>query len=1019
MYLSMSDNSLFLSLSLSLSLSPPPPTHRATQAGNIQVVLKLINDFQATPLINDIHTGESLLHIACKIKSKLRFFYAKTYPELLRTRDCNGAQPLHVACCKNDIGFVSWLFKNILAEDSALDEVQSRSPSTIRRTGSLPNIIDSDLPPVPVQSAAPNRKTTAKLRTLLDISPLTSLPIRQIQRPFSSDYTDGELIDEEDGESPFDCEDGGGLNFSFESSRSHTISVGSSKSNGSRSKSNTPPTTTLSNGSSNSTSYLRTHRRARSAQPFESSEESSILQSGSRFEQSEEENRLINLALILKESPLKISDLVEIRPFSVTMDGDSIFHILAREGYTQLLTLILKVAEFVRRSIDLKVLVTRDRFSARLPIEEAIHARNVDCVRTILQFTSIAGLLPDLLGDPHLLKNAVFTNDLDMVKVFIEFGFHKGLSPAISLAMMSEYDAILRVLLYYQTQVVNSLEFSRIRHNRRRTLDRGGIKWVGFQLENINPSWLFDCYNAVDSVSKVFSLMQVFLSADDNHRFFQQLGRNCLRYFSETFTSPRLSGISQHLTQITQVNLNENQLADVPVELFQLPSLLVLQLSHNQLTSLPSSDKPWERLYTSRISKLELDWNRLTTLPEGLFRDLATSLTELSVECNALQDLPPGLWVIPKLKVLNLAKNNLSRLHYLSSPQYFNDPGLTRTIASCFTITKGELVCMKTVKNTDLQEIEDYLIKLADYHYTVCAAKLNACTFNESVMDEVMGIHLSRMVFFHQMGDGEAGYQSLKNPVIQGQQIFPTNIEEESESSLCQPNDLEIVDLSYNSFVEIPWDLPCIAPQLKKLHLQNNRIQDLDLVHSMPRFLESLDMDKNSLCNLEKQRPMSLPCGHPLRLLALPENNMGSSYCRHCSHNALEQLAKLSLDHNQLTEFPVTRVISDHTFTNENPSYNYDCFDYQPLYPNLSILSLEANQFTQFPKRLHYLNQLSCVTLSHNGFHEIPPEAGLINSQNLLILKMEGMFINNIPHHLLKKPTPKVLLSYLKALLQK
>ncbi len=997
--------------------------NRATQVGNLQVVLKLLNEFNATPLVNDIHTGDSVLHIACKIKSKLRFYFAKQYPELLRTRDCNGAQPLHVACRENDVGFVSWLFRNILAEESAMD-VEQRGPeaSSIRRTGSLPSIVDCDQVPTSAPPVMASRKNANKMFNLispLDVSPLTSLPPRRIQRPPSRDYTDGELVENDAGESPLDGDEAG-LTFSFDSSRSYTISAGSSKSTSSRSRSNSPSASgggTLANGS---IGPPRTHRRAKSATPFESSEEENHRPRAGQIEQSTEENRILNLALILKESPLKISDVVEIRPFSVTTEGDSVFHILARKGYTQLLTLMLKVAEFVRRRIDLKLFVTRDRFSARLPIEEAIHAKNVDCVRLILQFTTIAGLLPDLLSDQHLLKNAVFTNELDIVKLLIEYGFHKGLSPAVSLAMLSEYDAILRVLLHYQTQVVNALEFSRVRHNRRRTLDRGGIKWVGFQLESVNPSWLYDCYNAVDSVSKAFSLMQVFLSADDNHRFFQRLGRDCLHYFSETVTSPRGMQVSHHLTQITEVSLSENQLESVPVELFQLPSLLVLQLSHNNLTSLPSSDNPWERLYTSRISKLDLDWNKLETLPEGLFRDLATSLTELSVECNSLQELPPGVWVIPKLKVLSLAKNNLSRLHYLSSPRFFNDGDLTRTIASSFTINRGVLQCTKPVIDPELSEIEDYLIKLADYHYTVCAAKFCACKFNENVMDEVMGIHLCRMVFYHQYQSGDiTDVEQIKAPVIQGQPVFPTNIEEESDSPLCLPNELEIIDLSYNSFTEVPWDLPCIAPQLKKLHLQSNQIQDLDLVHGMPRQLESLDLDKNQLSNLEKQRPMTLPCGHPMRLLALPENSMGNCYCRHCKHGALEQLGRLSLDHNQLTKFPVVKVVSDHTYDTENPSYNYDSLDYLPLYPNLSILSIEANQLTQFPKHLHHLSQLSSLNLSHNGFHELPPEAGLINAQNLLILKMEGMFINNIPSHLLQKPTPKLLLSYLKALLQK
>ena len=972
-------------------------THcRAAQAGNIQVVLKLLKEFGATPLVNDIHTGESVLHITCKNKSKLRFFFTKMHPNLLKVSDNNGAHPLHVACSRNDISFISWLFKNILAEDSAMDEIKSPSALSVRRTVSLPDITRN-------VSHHSDQPTLAIARPM--VGPQRSLfspQINQVQQHsrFSHDVTDAELIEENCKKFPCDTDKWG---------RHRTVTEGpeSSEVTNSSLKLNSPSSTSGNSSSGEKLDSISSGSKTQLVQLFVNGEESHAL---GHSEQLMNENQLLNLVTILEESPLKIVDLVEIKPFSMTMKGESIFHILAKKGYTQLLALILKVAEFVQGIIDLKVLVVHDQCNKSLPIEEAIRAKNIDCVRIIIHFLSIAGLLPELLGNPLLFKRAVLTEELDIVKVLIEYGFHKGLSPAIFLAIIRrKCDAILRVLLYYQTQVVNALQFSCIQHGRRRTLDRGGIKWVGLQLDHIDSSWLYDCCSAVDSVSKMFNHMQELLTVDDNHYFFQQLGCECLHYFSKAITSPRSMHTSHHLTQITEVDLSENQLVDVPVELFQLPSLDTLQLSHNKLTSLPSSDNPWERLYTSHVSKLKLDGNRLRTLPEGLFRDLANSLTKLSVECNSLQDLPPGLWIIPKLKVLKLAWNNLSRLHYLSSQQYFNDPGLTETVINSFTVDKGVLKCTQSFKNED---IEEYLIKLADYHYTVCATKFSACQFNESVMDEIMAIHHCRMRFFHQSRESEE-HCPISNPMIQGQPLFPTNIEEESDSPLSIPNNLEIVDLSHNSFNEIPWDLPCIAPQLKKLNLQNNQIQVLDLVHSMPYCLESLKLDNNQISNLEKHRPMSLPCGHPLRLLALPK---GNEYCQHCKHSTLDHLRCLFLNHNELTKFPVVKVISDHSFNPESPSYDHGSFDCLPFYPNLSILSLEANKFTHFPKHLHHLTQLRSVNLSHNGFHELPPEAGLINTWNL---KMDGMYIKNIPPHLLQKPTPELLLSYLKALLQK
>ena len=935
------------------------------------------------------------------------------YPPLLRNPDVKGSLPLHVACSVNDIEFVSWLFKVILAEDDHFLGIGEIPKRPMRRSGSLPdirqNIPQSQLvlakvilpptrkPVIPVELAS---------QPLNLLNPAVSLPMskitaRRVNRMFSQDYTDGNLIEDEEEEYDSDLPDGNGLVLSYDSSRSNTIS---NSSRSSRSRSNSY--SMLHNSSESHTCS----KRGFSASP---EPEVSVGELG-LDEESEEENQLLKMDVLRSTSPLSVADIVDSKPFRVTVEGDSVLHILAKHGYCELLTIMMRVAEFVKRSVDLSVLTRRDGFSCNLPIEEAIQAKEVECVRLLIEFVMVAGLLPELLEDSLLLKEAVFTGDIDLVKVLIEHGFHKGLSPAISLAEISEYGAILRMLLYYQTQVVNALEFSRVRRNRRRTLDKGGIKWEGIQLAQIHPTWLYDCYEAVDSVSSALEFTKILTSIEENYLFFQKLGHDCLRYFGEKLTSPTRS-LTHELTQIAEINLSENQLSSVPHELFQMPSLTILILNHNQLKTLPSSDDPYENIYLSPISRLELDWNHLKTLPEDLFRGLSRSLQELSVKDNGLEDLPPGMWVIPKLKSVKLARNDLSRLHYFSNPHYFADVELTRLVTGSFTNDNGSLRCNVKKKTVQLCEVEEYIHNLAKFYHTVYAAR-GPFVFQQlhSGLDEVMNVHLARLVFFNQPIGPELTKCDAVTP--SSQMLLPADDEEEDTScTLCE---LELLDLSYNDFREVPWDLPCIAPNLNKLDMSGNHLVDIDSVHSLPRNIHSVILDKNKLVNLEKSRPVSLPCGSPLRLLALPEDNFDDNYCRHCKHRCLDFLSNLSLNLNKLNDFPVVEVIGQDEHDDEL-NVEFSSLHCLPYFPALSILSLERNLITTVPEHLHHLTHLSSLSLSYNDIHELPPSVGQLNPQNLLLFKLEGMFIRNIPESMLQKPTPKQMLGYLKALHQR
>ena len=928
---------------------------RAVQANNFCVLLKLLDEFRASEVFSDPKSGESILHTACRTKSDLRFYITLRYPDLLRRRNMKSLaeQPLHVACSNNDISFVSWLFKNILSQESAMDEIDSNIIviESRPRIESLASLTESKV------DSAQQIKAFAKLQSHKSCDRrMTNFhskrPVLQRVTPINHK---AELEASE-------------VESAVSGDLEHSLSLKSG-------------------------SYDMNSKVSRSPSPSPS------VHSLQRMAMDD----------ILQQSPLTLAEVYELLP-SLTHNGDSVFHILARKNYLELLTSMLKVAELVHWRTNLSTLLNRYRPKSYLPIEEAIHANNIECMRVILQFMRISGQIHELLQDQLLLEGAVCTANLDAVKVLISYGFHKGLQPAISRAIEIDNNEILRVLLYYQTEVINALEFSHITNKQVRALrhNNGGIKWEGFGLRHINPSWLYDSYDAVGCVAKACSLTQVLLSTDDNHQFFQQLGQNCLDYFSMKVTSPLSRDPSQHLSVITKVNLNKNELTKVPVELFQLPSLSYLQLSNNSLKSLPYSDSFQVKLYTAPISNLDLNHNQLKKIPECLFRDLAHTLTELNASWNVLQDLPPGLWVCPKLKKLKLGHNQLSRLHSLSSSRYFDDQAFSTSVMSSFTVSNGALVCNNPLKDENLQQIEEYFHKLADFRQTVLTVRL---PFNVSVsnpntaMNDVIDVHLARMEFYRTSSNAPHP-SSTSTPTMLGEGLFSMDNLEEIDSS---PFVLEELDISCNNFTKFPWDLPCIAPRLKKLQLQCNQLQKLDIIHSLPKKIESLWLGRNNITTLHDDRPKSQPCGHPFRLLTNPEiGDSHDRHCLHCRHKILDDLLLLSVNQNQLRDFPTVQS------TSEVSSQTVET-----LYPNLSILSLENNRLQNFPPDLHYLTKLSSVKLSHNEISVLPPEVGRLNAQQLYILKMDGMNIRNIPPHLLQKSTPRLLLNYLKAIQQK
>ena len=154
--------------------------------------------------------------------------------------------------------------------------------------------------------------------------------------------------------------------------------------------------------------------------------------------------------------------------------------------------------------------------------------------------------------------------------------------------------------------------------------------------------------------------------------------------------------------QVVKLDLQYNDLKQIPRCLLELPSLAELNLSHNQLTEIPDIPK-----WSSVLSVLNLSHNSLSTLP---LNAVASSLHNLNLSHNHICNVPLCICGFTTLHMLDLSDNpkihtlpaemgrlsNLTRLH-LKNLKDLSDPprnvqGDTR---DCIRYLNSKLRCPK------------------------------------------------------------------------------------------------------------------------------------------------------------------------------------------------------------------------------------------------------------------------------------------------------------------------------------
>ncbi|NXL84542.1 LRCH3 protein, partial [Alectura lathami] len=148
-----------------------------------------------------------------------------------------------------------------------------------------------------------------------------------------------------------------------------------------------------------------------------------------------------------------------------------------------------------------------------------------------------------------------------------------------------------------------------------------------------------------------------------------------------------------HFVSLESLNLYQNCIRYIPEAILNLQSLTFLNISRNQLSTLPV------HLCSLPLKVLIASNNKLVSIPEEIGQ--LRQLTELDVSCNEIQTIPPQIGNLESLRDLNVRRNHLVRL-----PEELAELPLIRLDFSCNKITTIP-VCYRNLRHLQTIMLEN------------------------------------------------------------------------------------------------------------------------------------------------------------------------------------------------------------------------------------------------------------------------------------------------------------------------
>jgi len=403
------------------------------------------------------------------------------------------------------------------------------------------------------------------------------------------------------------------------------------------------------------------------------------------------------------------------------------------------------------------------------------------------------------------------------------------------------------------------------------------------------------------------------------------------RHFQERIREAKNKKLKELDLSNSYSSIDDEKLAEVPDDVWELEQLEVLKLSGNQLTSIPESITK-----LSNLTRLYLSSNQLTNIPEFITK--LSNLTVLSLSNNPLKNIPESISKLSNLTELYLSHNQLK--------------SIPESISKLSNLTELYL------SHNQLKSIPESLTKLSNLTgLSLWGNQLKSIPESISKLSNLTGLSL----WGNQLKSIPESISKLSNLTrlyLSDNQL--TNIPE----SITKLSNLTELDLSKNQLKSIPESITKLS-NLTGLDLGDNQLTSIPESISKLSNLTQLDLSDNQLTSI----PESITKLSNLTRLGLWSNQLTSIPE---SITKLSNLTGLGLWSNQLKSIPesITKL------------------------SNLTLLNLRNNQLTSIPESITKLFNLTELDLSDNPL-EYPPieiaEKGIEAIREFIRQEKEGI----------------------------
>ena len=443
----------------------------------------------------------------------------------------------------------------------------------------------------------------------------------------------------------------------------------------------------------------------------------------------------------------------------------------------------------------------------------------------------------------------------------------------------------------------------------------------------------------------------------------------------------KLSNIESALASITRLDLSNNNLIKLPICVFQLTSLKVLNLSQNCLKTLPETDtdaysSSSSHLFSSnnksRMSKSKSFTVNLSKKVSYSGEWNLPSLEELYLVDNELENLPNSIFELISLQILDCSNNHLK---YLPSNVWFA-PKLRELNLSLNLIKDLPSKLPSAANNNQEAMMKNSSSVLAEMS-SKFSKSIPDLVFQEDQLNFDVDANLRPQQIKH-LNSWSAKIELVNSVYI------------EDESDKVNQSKLGLLNLSHNSFTSIPDILSCAAPSLSRLNLSFNCLQEMGSVKLYPSNIKHIDLSNNQISQwftISTELANSTSDETMFNCFLFTElsssNKLLGTFCQHKEHAKLENLRTLLISNNQLDNLVLNSVD-----TNERNSIEAnDQFELTDLklrnrliFPNLSYLDISLNRLQFIPSEISYLNNLSVLNVSKNkDICQLPAEMGLLS----------------------------------------